>query len=128
MTALDAKKKFSFTVEIDGHQPADYNCAATVGDTLELTHNFIDRQGNTIDVTGATATLRLAPKGSGWGRNTAEKTQTDGITVSGTKTVSTIDADDVSTPGVYSYQLRLTKSGSAVVIAQGDIDLATLIE
>lgn len=126
MTALEAIKKFAFNVTLGAHLPQNFDIQATHGDTIELTHNFYDRQGNALSVTGATATLRVARK-NGTGQ-VVEKTDAAGIVVSGTKTVSTFTADDIGGSGAYTYQLRLTVSGNSLAAVQGDIDLAGLIE
>lgn len=127
MTALDAIKRFTFNVVVDSHQPQNFDVQATLGDDLELTHRFYDRQGNALTLESVTATLRIAQKNSA--TQVHEITEAAGISITSTKSVATIDTEaGIGAPGTYTYQLRLTKSGNTLAAVQGDIDLLPLIE
>lgn len=97
------------------------------GDAFQIAFPIKDRNGNAVALAGATATYRVAKKGSLPGA-LFEKTETSGIVLSGSTATVSIDEGDFEIEGVYIGQLRITKSGAPMVAAEGEIRVKPLIE
>lgn len=98
------------------------------GTDLTPSETFIarDRGGNIIDLTGATISWRIGPRG----RFTTSVTKSigDGITVvvaaDGSYTLSLPAADTASLkPGRYRHAVEVTKSGAVNLVQEGTITL-----
>lgn len=99
---------------------------ATLGDDIEIAFTVKDRNDDLVDLTGATATFRVAKKGST--SHILEKTETDGITFASSVATVALNTEDLDCTGVFIGQLRITKSGKAMVAAEGEIRVGSLIE
>lgn len=95
--------------------PVQYNFDFVRGDTFNLKFNFKDSEGDTQDLSGWSARMKIRKKSD----NTliAEYSDGDGITLSATSpNVSIIDDDTAAWPlGAAVYDLELTSNGSPAI-------------
>jgi hypothetical protein len=100
-----------------------------LGDDVDLAFAVKDKDGNAVSMVGATATYRLALKGQ---RDAVLELSSDdsagSIVLSGSTATVSFNADDLGCPGNYTGQLRITKSGKAMVSAEGTIKALPLIQ
>lgn len=106
---------------------------AAYGDDVSIAFTVRDRNGDLVDLAGATATFRVANKGSN--AQQLELTEASGISfASSVATVSfntnSISNCDFNLQGIYDFiaQLRITKAGKSMVAAWGELHVFPLIQ
>lgn len=106
---------------------------AVHGDDVEIAFTVKDRNDQDVDLTDATATFRLAEKGSR--DSLLELTEIDGITLSGATATCAFNTEDIQSISfevnqIYNFtgQLRITINGKSMVASQGQINIGPLIE
>ena len=97
-----------------------------IGDDVVIIFTVRDRNGNLVSLTGATATYKLAPKGSY--NAVLELEDGDGITLSGSTASIEFNLEDLDEDGNYLGQLRITKDGKSMVSAEGLLIVSPLIQ
>ena len=105
-----------------------------VGESVQITYNVTDKDGNPVSVAGANGNYKVSRELG----DTALLTKTvgAGLSLSGTQAVvsflvseivETIDEEDVQIIGLVKDQLRIIKDGDDLVVANGSFTIEDVI-
>ena len=121
-----AVKAVYFNTYLNSESIRSDRIAVVQGDDVKMTFTVHNRKGEESDLTGFDATMAVAVRGA----SSPVATFMSGvsITISGSQVIVAFNASDLPTTGSFTYQLRITKDGKALTIAQGRLDVDILVE
>lgn len=108
------------------------NIEARSGEPVEIVFNVTDKDGNTADLTLATAEYRLARRAGDAALLTRSSAAEGGIAMDGSTVTVTIDTTALMHAGAamlgdFFGQLRITLDGRTLVVAEGPVSIAPVI-
>lgn len=106
----------------------------TLGDDVEIDFAIVDKEGNAVIVTGATATFKAQPVPTGEqcqfpsSSPLISLTEASGITLVDTTATVTFNASGFNYAGKFWAQLQITKDAKTMVVSEGFFYVSPLIQ